>query len=84
MDDSIPTDLMPGGGMFEEELAVVGFLARYSGDTRKRYGTELRLLFAWCSQHRIPVLQIKRPQLELFARDLETERGNLPSMSRTP
>lgn len=65
--------------MSDEELAVVGFLARYSGHTRSRYESGLRLLFAWCYQHRTPVLEMKRPLLEKFARDLESERGNLPS-----
>jgi hypothetical protein len=71
MGDSIATDLIAGGGMSDEELAVVGFLARYSGQTRKRYESGLRQLFAWCYRHQIPVLGMKRSLLEKFARDLE-------------
>lgn len=79
MDDQALPELGSGNAMSEEELAVAGFLARYNGNTRLRYEFGLRVLFAWCYQYKIPVLGIKRSMLELFARYLETERGNAPS-----
>lgn len=72
---SIPTtrNLAPA------DLAAFGFLARYSGNTRARYEVTIKLLFAWCDQHGIPVLEMKRPLIELFGRYLEDDRGNAPS-----
>lgn len=61
------------------DMAAFGFLARYSGNTRMRYEVTIKLLFAWCQNNSIPVLEIKRPLLELFGRHLEEERGNAPS-----
>src|SRR5438270_5123116 len=34
----------------EARLAVGGFLARYSGNTRSGYASDLRGWFAWCAQ----------------------------------
>ena len=41
----------PAPPLFDEaRLAIAGFLARYSGATRKSYATYLRQYFAWCAQ----------------------------------
>ena len=43
------------------------------------YATPLRLWFSWCRQHRLdPLTEVRRPHVELFARDLEA-RGLAPA-----
>ncbi|MEF9407167.1 tyrosine-type recombinase/integrase [Rhodococcus sp. IITD102] len=61
------------------DLAVAGFLARYSGQTFASYQTDLRLYSQWCDSVGLDPLAAQRPHLELFARHLELERGNAPS-----
>ncbi len=56
-----------------ERSVVAGFLAGYSGSTRVSYTTDLRLFAAWCAGNGVRLLQVKRAQLELFARHMEAE-----------
>ena len=51
--------------------AAVAFLTRYGPVTRRSYTTDLRAWFAWCHQHRLEVLAVQRPHVELWARDME-------------
>ena len=37
----------------DEQLAVVGFLAGYSGLTRQAYQLDLRQWVAWCAERRL-------------------------------
>lgn len=60
-------------------IAAAGFLARYKGQTRKLYEIDLRIYYAWCERVGIRPLEAQRPHLELFARYLEDERGNIAS-----
>lgn len=61
------------------ELAAGGFLARYSGPTRETYRVSLKVLWDWCAEIGVDVLDgMRRPVLELFARHLEEDRGNAP------
>jgi hypothetical protein len=47
---STTTITVPTPPLFDEaRLAVAGFLARYSGPTRKSYKCDLRRFFAWCA-----------------------------------
>src|SRR6516165_4338965 len=55
-----------------ERLALAGFLAGYSGLTRQAYELDLRQYASWCHQHHIRLFQARRPDIECFARDLET------------
>ena len=55
-----------------ERLAPAGFLAGYSGLTRQAYELDLRQYASWCHQHHIRLFQARRPDIECFARDLET------------
>jgi integrase/recombinase XerD len=55
--------------------AVAGYLARYGGSTRKSYGSDLRAWFAWCRDRRLEVLEVKRPHVELWVRDMEERLG---------
>ena len=54
--------------------AAVAFVASYSSPgTRQAYGTQLRLWFDWCAEHQLdPLADVRRPHVELYARDLET------------
>ncbi len=60
----------------EQDLAswaAVAFFASYSSPgTRQAYATQLRFWFDWCEQHHLePLADVRRPQVELYARDLE-------------
>src|ERR1700751_461830 len=55
-----------------ERLALVGFLAGYSGLNRQAYELDLRQYGSWCHQHHRRLFQVRRPDIECFARDLET------------
>jgi integrase/recombinase XerD len=60
----------------EQDLAswaAIAFVASYSSaGTRQAYTTQLRLWFDWCKQHHLePLADVRRPHVELYARDLE-------------
>jgi site-specific recombinase XerD len=48
-------------------------LAGYSGTTRVSYATDLRLFAAWCAEHRVSLLDVRRPHLEMLARTMEQD-----------
>lgn len=62
------------------QWVAVAFVACYSSPgTRQAYGTQLRLWFDWCAAHHLePLADVRRPQVELYARDLEA-RGLAPA-----
>jgi hypothetical protein len=69
------TAVPPTPPLFDEaRLAIAGFLARYSGATRKSYATDLRQYFAWCAEVGLDVFSARRAHIELWARAME-ERG---------
>jgi integrase/recombinase XerD len=55
-----------------EQLALAGFLAGYSGLTRDAYTLDLRQYVAWCTEHRVAVFDARRVDIEYFARHLES------------
>ena len=58
MSTTITTPIPP---LFDEaRLAVAGFLARYSGPTRRSYVSDLRQFFSWCASVDIETFAIKR------------------------
>ncbi|HEX3962302.1 MAG TPA: tyrosine-type recombinase/integrase [Trebonia sp.] len=65
--------LVPVTPMFTtaERLAVAGFLAGYSGLTRRAYELGLRQYAAWCRGHGVALFAARRADIEGFARDLE-------------
>jgi integrase/recombinase XerD len=68
------TLMLPVAG--EQDLAswaAVAFVASYaSPGTRQANATQLRLWFDWCERHhREPLADVRRPHVELYARDLE-------------
>jgi integrase/recombinase XerD len=55
-----------------EQLALAGFLAGYSGLTRDAYTLDLRQYVTWCTKHRLAVFGARRADIECFARHLES------------
>lgn len=51
-----------------ERFAIAGFLAGYTGATRRSYGTDLRIFHDWCAEHQRAMLRVQRTPLEVFAR----------------
>ena len=60
--------------------AAVAFIASYSSpSTRRTYTTQLQLWLRWCARHDLhPLTDIRRPHVELYARQLEA-RGLAPA-----
>ncbi len=54
-----------------EQLALAGFLAGYTGLTREAYALDLRQFAAWCQRHQFRLFGVRRADIECFARDLE-------------
>ena len=57
-----------------EQNTLLGFLAGYRGFTREAYTLDLRQFAAWCWQHDRRLFDVRRVDIECFARDLE-DRG---------
>jgi integrase/recombinase XerD len=57
-----------------ERMTLLGFLAAYRGYTRDAYALDLRQFTAWCWQHHHQLFDVRRVDIECFARDLE-DRG---------
>jgi site-specific recombinase XerD len=75
MATTIPSaELVPSQPVFTntERLALAGFLAGYSGLTRKAYELDLRQYASWCQQHQLRRFAARRADIECFVRDLET------------
>lgn len=68
----------PSRGYDTTYLAVASFLARYSNEaTRALYEIDLRIYTTWCTSVGLrPLVDVQRVHIDLFARWLETERGN--------
>ena len=56
---------------FEVQVALAGFLAGYSGNTRLAYRQDLRQFASWCHNEGLGLLAVRRIHIELFARWLE-------------
>lgn len=63
--------------------AYLGFLARYSGETRKIYEYHLGAWLRWCAERGVDPMKAKRAHLELYVRWRNEERGNMPSSIHT-
>jgi integrase/recombinase XerD len=57
-----------------EQVTFLGFLAGYRGHTRDAYALDLRQFTAWCWPHHHRLFDVRRVDIECFARDLE-DRG---------
>ena len=47
----------------EEQFALAGFLAGYSGLTREAYALDLRQYVSWCSEHRVVLFGARRADI---------------------
>jgi site-specific recombinase XerD len=70
---SSATAVVPFDSIFTDprRLAVAGFLASYRGLTRDAYELDLRQFVAWCKDHSLDLFDVRRFDIECFARDLE-------------
>lgn len=59
-------------------VAFAGFLAGYRGLTRDAYALDLRQFVAWCEEHQLALLAVRRSDIECYARALE-DRGRARS-----
>jgi hypothetical protein len=57
-----------------ERLALAGFLAGYRGLTREAYTLDLRQFTGWCRTRSLPLLSVRRADIETFAREMEAAR----------
>ncbi len=57
-----------------ERMTLLGFLAGYRGYTRDAYALDLRQFTSWSWQHEHQLFDVRRVDIERFARDLE-DRG---------
>jgi hypothetical protein len=55
----------------EVDVALAGFLAGYSGNTRLAYQQDLRQFVSWCYDQELGLFAVRRTHIELFARWLE-------------
>ena len=62
---------VPAGTVEVERSTLLGFLAAYRGFTRDAYALDLRQFTAWCWQHHRRLFEVRRVDIECFARDLE-------------
>jgi site-specific recombinase XerD len=65
-----------------EIITAAGFLAGYSGRTREAYSLDLRQFIGWCHDHSLPLFQVQRTHIELFARELELAGKARATISR--
>lgn len=54
-----------------ERYALVAFLAGYRRLTRDAYALDLRQFIAWCDEDDHRLFDVRRADIECFARDLE-------------
>jgi integrase/recombinase XerD len=57
-----------------EQTTLLGFLAGYRGYTRDAYTLDLRQFTSWCWRRQHRLFEVRRVDIECFARDLE-DRG---------
>jgi integrase/recombinase XerD len=54
-----------------KRLALGGFPAGYSGLTRDADELDLRQFVTWCDDHQLDLFEVRRADIEAFARELE-------------
>jgi hypothetical protein len=58
-----------------ERLVLAGFLAGYRGLTRAASTLDLRQFSCWCRAHSLPLLSVRRADIETFARKWKRSAG---------
>jgi integrase/recombinase XerD len=56
----------------DEEIALAGFLAGYSGLTHQAYALDLRQWVQWCTERSVTLFGARRADIESFGRHLES------------
>ena len=57
---------------YEMLMVVAGFLAGYTENTLMAYQQDLRVFVSWCRARELLLFDVRRAQIELFARSQET------------
>lgn len=65
----VPADLI--GSLPPLQRTAIGYLADYTGATRKNYEYHLKRWLGWCEDHDLDPLSVDRAHISLYARDLE-------------
>ncbi len=66
------------GTLGREQIAALGFFARYPERTARHHGYILRSYAGWLEQHGVGLLVAERAHIELWARQLE-KSGRMPA-----
>ncbi|MGO8859280.1 MAG: tyrosine-type recombinase/integrase [Acidimicrobiales bacterium] len=74
MSRAVLVSVSEGDPVKQAQMAAAAFLARYGGRTLETYRYDLRAFFQWCADVGLPVLDAKRPHIELW-RAASEERG---------
>jgi integrase/recombinase XerD len=61
------------------QLAASAYLTLYTGTSRAHTESDLRLFFAWCSDHHLAPLTLQRADIERFVRWMQEVRQFKPS-----
>ena len=61
-----------------ERLALIGFLAGYSGLTREAYALDLRQFATWCAEHHLALFCARRPTSNRSPGTWRSEDGREP------
>ena len=61
------------------DIAALGFLAQYTGNTFGLYRIHLKIFYEWCDSINVDPLTVSRTHLDLFRHHCETVRGNSTS-----
>ena len=59
----------------DEQTTLLGFLAGYCGYTRDAYTLDLRQFTHWCWQRQHRLFEVRRVDIECFARGSRTVQG---------
>jgi len=67
------TALVPFDAAFVDprRVALAGFFASYTSLTRDAYELDLRQFVRWCDEYGLDLFEVRRFDIESFARDLE-------------
>lgn len=79
----VPADSRARGSRVD--YAVVAFLSRYRNpQTRRGYTISLQQWRQFCAEHGIDMLEARRPEIELFARELELTGRKVSTVAAKP
>ncbi len=73
------SDASSGGDDVVLRLACSAYLARFTGSSRLRTESDLRLFLGWCAERELAPLEAVRVQIERYARWMQEVRRFKPS-----